>query len=680
MLQLGSKFRQVTAVIWIDTEAAARLLGISDRAVRKRVQAGDFEVRWVDAADGGGTSGKTLEIFVGSLPASAQIELYAEMPADEIHPPRLIPLDEVSDADRQRIEAKFYAWKAWRRYCQTHSGSKTKVELTAEFIDIWNKAGREPKFTAQTLYRWESLIREHGPGGLLDGRGGHNKGETEIPEEAWAHFSNLYLHGNRLSMKQAYILTEDAAQRLGWGQLPSFTTFKRQALQRFDKQALILAREGNKAFDDKCMPYMQRSYTSLAPNQLWVSDHHRFDLHCTYQGRIVRPWVTPWMDVRSRRIMSLIVSTNPNQNVILGAFAQGAVRHGVPEEVYVDNGKDYKAQGLFSLDEAHVHSLAHRLNLVVHHALPYNAKAKPIERAFKTFKEQFSKLWQTYCGGKPDEKPERLREVLKNARPGDIPTLEQFAAILWDWVEVFYNENPHEGEGMDGKSPRQVHELNMLKKRIMPDDVARLMFMRTEKPRKVQRNGVKIFERWYTNEKLYELLDKDVFVSYNLEEIGRVYVWDTEGRYLCEATNRQMLHYGATAEDFRQANMEKQRVKRLTKERIKALTDGAPDLDLVATIAARRKAVEARKAQEQHAGPKIIEPIRDANFEEAARIIKAQEEAETALAAVGGTAGAFNEWRRGVNKGSNSQASADTALRDALKSIRSLKSNGGGEK
>ena len=84
---------------------------------------------------------------------------------------------------------------------------------------------------------------------------------------------------------------------------------------------LIRAREGKKAFDDKCMPYIERDYSKLHPNQFWVSDHHLWDIFVRVPDgkggwKLERPWGSYWMDMRTRKMMSSIIRTeSPNESI-----------------------------------------------------------------------------------------------------------------------------------------------------------------------------------------------------------------------------------------------------------------------------------------------------------------------------------------------------------------------------
>jgi hypothetical protein len=101
--------------------------------------------------------------------------------------------------------------------------------------------------------------------------------------------------------------------------------------------------------------------------------------------------------------------------------------------------------------------LAKQLEIITHYALPYNAKAKPIERFFRTFEEQLGKLWQSYCGNNPNNRPRRL----KNLNRDQYHTFEEWKEIHDMYIDKNYNMAPHVGNGMDSKSPYEVYYENL---------------------------------------------------------------------------------------------------------------------------------------------------------------------------------------------------------------------------
>jgi putative transposase len=116
----------------------------------------------------------------------------------------------------------------------------------------------------------------------------------------------------------------------------------------------------------------------------------------------------------------------------------------------LDNGRDYKARDVFNTEcEEVINSLAVNLQLDTVYAIPYNAKAKPIERTFDTFEQQFGKLHPTYAGSNAKVRPESL-QILDIM---NYPTLDEFIAMHDQYVYEVYNNASHDGSYMYGKSP-----------------------------------------------------------------------------------------------------------------------------------------------------------------------------------------------------------------------------------
>ena len=40
----------------------------------------------------------------------------------------------------------------------------------------------------------------------------------------------------------------------------------------------VLGREGHKAYNDRCAPYIRRIYEDIASNEWWIADNHTFDV------------------------------------------------------------------------------------------------------------------------------------------------------------------------------------------------------------------------------------------------------------------------------------------------------------------------------------------------------------------------------------------------------------------
>ena len=123
-------------------------------------------------------------------------------------------------------------------------------------------------------------------------------------------------------------------------------------------------RVGRVEFRNRFQPTIERSYVDDRSNRTWQSDGYHFDVICKVgehldrrTGELVpiygRPWLTLWIDVRSRKILSFEISPNDQDSgVILRGFYHAALAFGVPENVYIDNGKPYVNRDFYGQTKA----------------------------------------------------------------------------------------------------------------------------------------------------------------------------------------------------------------------------------------------------------------------------------------------------------------------------------------
>ena len=121
---------------------------------------------------------------------------------------------------------------------------------------------------------------------------------------------SLYLSGNGTSgcipvcsMTGMYLSlihicwTEDFHPEL-LEQIPSERSFRRRIDNDVAEATKILMREGEKAFSDRCMPYIIRMYDQLEPNDVWIADNHTLDIQSLdEQGTIHRLYLTAFLDL-----------------------------------------------------------------------------------------------------------------------------------------------------------------------------------------------------------------------------------------------------------------------------------------------------------------------------------------------------------------------------------------------
>ncbi len=427
------------------------------------------------------------------------------------------------------------------------------------------------KINFRTFYRWLKNYRFYGLMGLVDGRGQSDKQQAIFSQDAQTYLLTMYLTPAKLSLKDCYrnLLCINKTENKGW-QIPAMRTVYDWVGNNVPEPVIILHREGQKAYEAKCAPYIQPDLSDIAPGQIWVGDHHQFDFWIRHKNGWVRPWLTAWMDMKSRAIVGWHLSAAPNQTTVLISMRAGIEKYGPPDGVKIDNGKDYDSQ-MFTgitkqtrkrglLDEFLVIGIYGMMNIGVSFAIPYNAKAKSIERLFATVASQFSKTIPTYCGKDTASRPAELKFKLEQQSVIDAAlNFDSLAEIFGRWVEA-YNNTAHSGYGMDGRSPAQVMSMRLSKRAISADVLDMLMCVWSGKL-KVGKNGVHFKGLLYGQYEpgLQQQFGKNVRVSYNPADLRTITVYDSESlQRLCIAEQNQLVKYGqAVAEESLREAMRK---------------------------------------------------------------------------------------------------------------------------
>ena len=640
--------------VWLDVEEAAELLGITSRTVRLNAAAGKYGGIRYKSGERGGNAGQIMEIPLAGLPAEAQAKYWLKrgLPAPVDKPDPFYAT--ATEAARRRADRRREILAAWERYLAQNEGRAKKTELTAEFLAQWNQAHPDEAISMATLYRYRDYERTRGT--LVDRYGRENRTES-IPEEVWQAFLDLYFPPNysQPSLAVCYRMLQVLAARHGWG-IPSIKAFERRLKRTYSEPQLAMLRRGEKYYHDHYAPFVTRDYTTINAGDYWCADHHQLDVLIKGpNGRPTAPWLTAWMDLRSRLFLGWVISFKPNSETVRLAFYRAVKRQGgLPAHVLIDNGKDYRCYDfaggrpvrrkdvdkiLSEIEQEytvlrHMHvavefersSLA-KLGVQPHFATPYHAQSKPIERAFETIKNEFCKFYATYRGGNTKERPENLNETVK---AGDLQDLEEFAKVFGDWLETYYNNRPHTGQGMDGRTPNEVFAACFKTRRYVSEELLSLLLMRTSEPVKVGRQGVRVNNLFYESDELLALQGRMVYVRYDPQNISRVFVFDEKDRLICQATNRQLVGWDKVSTEDLRAGIRRQR------QAAKAAKAGLPARRLTPMRALLEVLEEkrARRAEQSvRPNPNVIALTRPDLEAEAKRVKRMREEAKTGQSA-----------------------------------------------
>jgi putative transposase len=323
-------------------------------------------------------------------------------------------------------------------------------------------------------------------------------------------------------------------------------------------------------------------------------------------------------------IVGWVISPAPNQTTILGAFRQGCKgEFGPPSHCYIDNGKDYdsfafhgrtksqrkKMLGKGYVEESKVKGLFGQLGITVTFAIPYNARAKIIERYFNTLESQFGKTFETYCGNNPMARPDDLQDRLD--RGVGIPAMEDVVKSYGRYLDEVYHVSPHSGNGMDGISPIAFMRSNQVARRVADEHVLDLLLQIWSKPVDVTKNGVTLNSIHYGigNIKLMAYQGHKVRLACDPDNIAEVRVIDLEGRFICSASASGLMN-GTKDEDRREAIRMQSHIKKALKQADDVRHLAHRDITELALTAAAQRAKDQFGRMPEPGEVPLINPIR----------------------------------------------------------------------
>lgn len=539
---------------------AADLLGIGERGVRKNALAGKYgTVEYIEGSRYG-RGGREIRIPLSGLPIAAQSTYMKQHKL--IEEPERIVASAYETAPQWARDIANRRYKIMKEYESYIAQPGKKTELTETFVIVWNDANPKEAVSKSTLYNWQRSHKKNGLAGLLPNYGGR-KDQRNIDEAAWEFFCGEYLQLTRPTIGFCYRLTELKAKENNWN-IPSLKTVARMVKSDIPEELKARLRYGEKYYYDNYQTYTLRDPESVSAGEVFVGDHHVFDLfiYVFQNGKYkwVRPWVTAWMDMRSRKLVSWTVNLSPCTDEIIAAFANAALDPaiGLPREVYLDNGRDYcshkfggtgnrgkkltpEQQAVLIEEGKLTATLMDRLKINTHFAIVENARAKVIEREFRNVVEWFSKTMPTYCGRTQKERPEDLEKKLKQPDKYGM-SLEEFRKVFSDWAKNVMNKQVSQGKGRENECPDQTFMRTRLPVRTADPSVMRLFFMRSTNPFKIGRNGITFrgIQYYSTGTALFKR-GQSVYVRYQEEDISKIWLYNTKDEFLGEVEKLEAI-------------------------------------------------------------------------------------------------------------------------------------------
>lgn len=474
--------------IWLDIEEVCRLTGETKETVRRKCKS----EKYTSTSERNGKF-KTYSVLLSSLPKNAQEKYYSE----NVEPSELIV--NTSDIDEYSL-APEWAKKQADKYLELISLTEKMTHTQINnFLKEWNLKHPDKASSYTRIYEARCKYEKFGISALLS-KNGKSANKKLIKEEYFEYYKSLYLKEGAPSANSCWRITLGYAKEKDNVEItafPSCRTFDRILRSTVPEQAIFLARYGEAAWNKKYASYIPRDYSNITAGSFWVSDHAQIDVAVNFNGSVCFPWVTVFRDIKSAKWLGWFLhAESPNSDHIFQSFYYSVLGFGLPSDVYLDNGKDYRCKdfaggrsGAIKVEHnsSKENSLMKNLGITVHFALPYNAQTKPIERDFLKVKSYLSKHMVGYRGGKITERPEKLKTEIKNEQ---IMPFDEFKTLFDDFITNVLNKMPSNGKVLQGKCPDELWAEEYSVKKIISKDALKLFCMRTSKDVSIGRNGV----------------------------------------------------------------------------------------------------------------------------------------------------------------------------------------------
>ena len=446
-----------------------------------------------------------------------------------------------------------------------------------------------------------------------------------LTDEQRAVIENIWFDrrfaSNLGTIEMLYEKFEEIAEGRGWDGYPSIKTVARYIKHIMDargaESARYLAANGTREWKNKKMLKARRDATSLSVMEYVVGDEHTFDFWVQWtapNGKVkaVRPKLVAWLDMRSRCIIGDVACVDANGQTLKESLVKMiySEQGGVPRILHVDNGKDYTGRVMtgqprkkrkidFEFDAETVGFYQSIGIEEVGRSLPYQPWDKPIERLFSTVCSKFSKWFDSYTGTLTGSKTyaKRNKDIDKMLERGELLTMEEFFEVWTEWKNSKYHTREHRGLKDAGEKWTTPGELfahgERYEKAAPPREYAAMLLMKAASAR-VYNYGINKFGAVYADAELGNYIGKNVGIKWDIDDVTKLYVFDEEGRKICEAVSPELLAFGphcsqaALEEHLKKQKRQEREAREFLEERLRPYelrgTDGRRPSEAIGAI------------------------------------------------------------------------------------------------
>ena len=506
-----------------------------------------------------------LALLKRSLSESKSLELTTtstktalEKRAETLPSPRELTPEQIQKRDEKWlfcsmvITAKRETGKGMRECCIAIAAKESHLFPTL----VKSGKGGKSQLTYNNCRHWLRLIGKKGKDYDWSNRDvlidNYNNGAQGLKGDPvfWKLFRALYLSRQNLSITESRRLAmRKSRENNSFAEIPSLDQVKYRVRQ-FDPTMVALARKGEEYVKNNHLSYINRDWSDVRVNEIWFSDHRVFDTWVKVFNKeknkweAVRPWLCGFTDAKSWYMVSWQITTDsPNNETIRNGLALGISKHGRPSHLYVDNGKDFKKQGFSEPVKfgEHEHSILKCLGIDCITSLPYNGRAKTIERGFRNHAEAFDKMFAAYLGNKPADRPDTAHYFSKN--PEQLPTLDEFSKAFAEFLEQLHGRI-NTGKIVGNRTPRDAfYNGKRIDRAPMNDIELYAAFLLPEAQLRQVRRGpaITVNNVMYYGDCLFPYYGQKLLIKTDRFDDSHIYVFKEDGRPIGECLTRKAV-------------------------------------------------------------------------------------------------------------------------------------------
>lgn len=402
------------------------------------------------------------------------------------------------------------------------------------------------KVSARTVWNWFDLVAGKSRSDWLPALAPRHMGRVTTADchpAAWEMVKADYLRGAKPPFTTCFERVSLAAKARGWT-IPSERTLFRRVETEIPKPVRVYLREGPQKLQEMYPP-QERDRSKFHALEGVNVDGHTWDVFVEWpDGTKDRPVMAAIQDLHSNKVLAWRIDRSENSNLIRLCFRDVFERYGIPDKVWMDNGRGFAAKCIsggtpnryrFKVKADEPSGILTQLGVQIHWATPYHGQAKPIERAFRDLCDSVAKhpaFEGAYTGNKPTNKPHNYGQ---RAVP-----LAEFLAVVEQGIRLHNGREKRRTRVCGGvRSFDQAFDLSYSKSLIRkagPEQL-RMCLLASEAVSVDRSHGtVRFLGNRYWAEPLHEYMGGKVVIRFDPDDLHQgVDVHQLDGRYITRA-------------------------------------------------------------------------------------------------------------------------------------------------